>query len=84
MANKGLLPDLNDTPKFQPKHLGIIMKIYFAPTGYVNICDAARIIAKIPEYNVGDGEYLDTGDYLEDAAALDNKTKEGAVPDNAD
>jgi hypothetical protein len=51
------------------------MNIHFAPTGYINICDAARNVAKIREYTAVDFEYLETQDRLNDAEALSLATK---------
>jgi hypothetical protein len=50
-------------------------KYYFAPTGFINIRDAIENIANIPEYTAFDLEYLDIGDRLNDAKALDAATK---------
>ena len=46
------------------------------PRGYLNIYDAMRILAEIPNYSAEDDEWRDTGDYLNDASSLDAATRD--------
>ena len=51
------------------------MRREFSPAEYLSLSDAVRMVAKIPEYSDSDNEWLDVGDHLNDAEALDLATK---------
>jgi hypothetical protein len=51
------------------------MKRAFAPSGYIGIPDAARMLAEIQDYTEADLEWLDIGDRLNDAEALNRATQ---------
>jgi hypothetical protein len=52
------------------------MKRDIAPSGYLTIDDAIRIRADVPTYSADDDEWLDDGDRLNDASAIDAATRE--------
>jgi hypothetical protein len=51
------------------------MKQDIAPRGYLSIYDAVRILASVPIYSADDNEWLDDGDRLNDASAIDDATR---------
>ena len=52
------------------------MKRDIAPSGYLSIHEAIRIVAEVPVYTADDDEWLDFGDRLNDASAIDAATRE--------
>ena len=45
------------------------------PKGYLSIHEAVRILADVPIYSADDNEWLDIGDHLNDASAIDAATR---------
>jgi hypothetical protein len=51
------------------------MKHTITPTGYIGIDAATRVVAELPDDTEADQEWMDIGDRLNDAVALDRATR---------